>query len=150
MSARKIIVAVDYSPASQRALEYAASLARDRDATLLIVHVSELEEYPVGELFDEEPRSSESELEELLAVRIPDPRIRCEHRLLHGAPAEQIVKLAREEDAELIVLGSHGHTAVGKLLVGSVAEAVIRQAHCSVCALRPPAYAPLTAGATRP
>lgn len=150
MSARKIIVATDYSPASQRALEYAASLARDRGATLLIVHVSELEEYPVGELFDEEPRSSESELEELLAVTIPDPRIRCEHRLLHGAPAEQIVKAAREEDAELIVLGSHGHSAVGKLLVGSVAEAVIRQAHCTVCALRPPAYAPLTAGATRP
>lgn len=150
MSARKIIVATDYSPASQRALEYAASLARDRGATLLIVHVSELEEYPVGELFDEEPRSSESELEELLAVTIPDPRIRCEHRLLHGAPAEQIVKAAREEDAELIVLGSHGHSAVGKLLVGSVAEAVIRRAHCTVCALRPPAYAPLAAGAARP
>ncbi|HUY92525.1 MAG TPA: universal stress protein [Pirellulales bacterium] len=143
MSAKKIIFATDYSPASQHALNYAASMARDRDATLLIVHVSELEEYPVGELFDEEPRPSESELEELLAVKIPDSRIHCEHRLLHGAAAKEIVKLARQEDAELIVMGARGRSPLGQLLVGSVAEAVIRDAHCAVCALRPPVYAPV-------
>ena len=139
MAAKKIVFATDYSPASQHALNYAASLARDCGATLVIAHVSELEQYPVGELFDEEPQPSDAELDELRAVTVPDPRIRCEHRLLHGEAAEQIVKLAREEDAELIVLGDRGRSGLGRM-VGGVAEAVIRDAHCAVCALRPPAY----------
>ena len=140
MAAKKIVFATDYSSASQHALNYAASLARDHGATLVIAHVSELEEYPVGELFDEEPRASDAELDELRAVTVPDPRIRCEHRLLHGEAAEQIVKLAREEDAELIVLGARGRSGPGRAHVGGVAEAVIRDAHCAVCALRPPAF----------
>ena len=144
MNAKQILFATDYSSASQHALNYAASLARDRGATLIIAHVSELEQYPVGELFDEEPRSSEAELNELQAVKVPDPTIHCEHRLLHGAAAEEIVKLAKEEDVETIVMGAQGRSALGRMLMGSVAEAVIRNAHCTVCALRPPAYS--TAG----
>ena len=140
MTEKKILFATDYSPASRHALNYAASLARDRGATLLIAHVSELEEYPVGELFEEEPRPSDAELDELRSVTVPDPRIHCEHRLLHGAAAEEIVKLAKQEDVELIVMGARGQSALGRMLVGSVAEAVIRNAHCAVCALRAPEF----------
>jgi nucleotide-binding universal stress UspA family protein len=140
MNAKKILFATDYSSASQHALNYAASLARDRGATLIIAHVSELEQYPVGELFDEEPRSSEAELNELKAVTVPDPAIRCEHRLLHGGVAAEIVRLAKEEDVELIVMGAHGRSALGRVLMGGVASEVIRNAHCAVLALRPPAY----------
>lgn len=143
MHAKKILFATDYSPASQYALTYAASLARDRAASLLIVHVSQLEQYPVGELFDEEPQSSEGETEELSAVTVPDPQIHCEHRLLHGDPADEIVKLARDENVEAIVMGTHGRSPLGRLLVGSVAKEVIREAPCTVLALRPPAHVPV-------
>ncbi len=144
MAAKKILLATDYSAASQHALTYAASLARDRGASLIITHVSELEQYPVGELFDEEPRPSEAELDELVAVTVPDAKIRCEHRLLHGDPAEEIVKLAKAENVEAIVMGTHGRSPLGRLLVGGVAAAVIREAPCTVLALRPPALTPVS------
>ncbi|HWB12157.1 MAG TPA: universal stress protein [Pirellulales bacterium] len=137
MSAQKILFATDYSPASRDALNCAAALARERGVTLLIAHVSQLEEYPVGELFDEEPRASDAELEELSAVTVADPRIRCEHRLLHGDPARQIVELAKRENVETIVLGTHGRSGLGRLITGSVAEAVLRDAPCAVVACRP-------------
>ncbi len=147
MAAKKILFATDYSTTSQHALTYAASLARDRRATLLIAHVSELEEYPVGELFDEGPGSSDAETEELTAVTVLDPQIHCEHRLLHGDPAEEIVKLARQENVETIVMGTHGRSRLGRLLVGSVAEGVISEAPCAVIALRPPVQSPVGSNA---
>lgn len=137
MPTKKILFATDYSATSQDALSFAASLARDRGATLLVTHVSQLEEYPVGELFDEEPTDSDAEIAELNAVGVPDPRIRCEHRLLHGDPAEQIVELAKREEVETIVLGTHGRTGLSRLLAGSVAETVLRDASCPVIAYRP-------------
>ncbi|HVX61782.1 MAG TPA: universal stress protein [Pirellulales bacterium] len=106
-AAKKILFATDYSDSAASALTYAASLARDMGATLLVVHVSQLEEYPVGELFDEEPRPSDAELAELNAIRPPDASIPCEHRLLHGDPAEAIVKLADGECVNTIIIGTH-------------------------------------------
>jgi universal stress protein A len=143
MSAAKILFATDYSSASRDALNYGASLARERGATLLITHVSRLEEYPVGELFDEEPRPSDAELEELIAITVPDPRVHCEHRLLHGDPARQIVELAKQENVETIVMGTHGRSGLGRLVTGSVAEAVLREAPCAVIAVRPAALVPV-------
>lgn len=147
MTAKKILLATDYSTTSQHALTYAASLARDRGASLLIAHVSKLEEYPVGELFDEEPRPSDAERAELEAVTVPDPQSRCGHRVLHGDPAEEIVKLARQENVETIVMGTHGRSPLGRLLVGSVAEGVICEAPCAVIALRPPVLSPAASNA---
>jgi iron-sulfur cluster repair di-iron protein len=133
---KKILFATDYSEASQSALTYAASLARDTKATLLVVHVSQLEQYPVGELFDEEPQPSDEELAELRAVKPPDPRIACEHRLLYGDPAEEIVKLADREGVEAIVIGTHDRSRIARLLGGSVAEKLLRTAHCPVITFR--------------
>lgn len=138
MPGKKILFACDYSPASHEALNFAASLARERDATLLIAHVSRLEECPVGELFDEAPHPADAELQELNSLTVPDPRIRCEHRLLHGDPAEQIVNLAKDEQVETLVIGASGGNHLVHWLVGSVADAVLRQAPCEVVAYRPP------------
>ena len=65
MTERTILFATDYSDASQHALSYACSLARDLDALLLIAHVSEHELYPVGEAFDEKPEPSPQEMEHI-------------------------------------------------------------------------------------
>jgi universal stress protein A len=61
-----------------------------------------------------------------------------EHRLVFGEPAEETIKLAREENVAMIVVGAHGASGLTHLLTGSVAEAVIRGAPCSVVAVRQP------------
>ena len=133
---KKILYATDYSDAAQRALTYAASLARDTRAALLVVHVSQLEPYPIGELFDEEPQPSDEDLAKLRAVKPPDPRIACEHHLLHGDPAEEIVKVADQEAVEAIVVGTHDRSRIARLLGGSIAEKLLRTAHCPVITYR--------------
>ena len=146
--AKKILFATDYSESTPHAFTYAASLARDTGATLLVAHVSELEQQPVGELFDEDPQPSDEELAELRAIKPPDPRIACEHRLLYGEPAEQIVKLADQEHVEAIVIGTHDRSRLARLLGGSVSEKLLRTAHCPVITYRPPQKtAVTTAGA---
>jgi len=139
---KKILFATDYSESTGHVLTYAASLARDMGAKLVVAHVSQLEQYPVGELFDEEPQTSDEELAKLRAVVPPDPRIACEHRLLHGEPAEEIVKLADQERVDAIIVGTHYRSRLASLLGGSVAETLLRTAHCPVIAYRPPRLSP--------
>jgi len=92
---KKVLFATDYLEFSANTLTYATSLACNSGATLLVTHVSELEQCPVGELFDEDPQPSESEIAKLRAIAPHAPRIPCEHRLLHGNPArESLLKIA--------------------------------------------------------
>jgi iron-sulfur cluster repair di-iron protein len=136
MSTKKLLFATDYSDSTDHVLTYAASLARDKGATLLVAHVSQLEQYPVGELFDEDARPSNEELARLNAVTPPDPLIPSEHRLLYGDPAEEIIKLADQEGVEAIIIGAHDRSRLLRLLGGSVAETLLRTAHCPVIAYR--------------
>ncbi len=138
MTTKKILYATDYSEPSRAALCVAESLARDEGATLLIAHVSELEEYPQGESFDEDSQPSPVELAHLQAVKPGDADLSCEHRLIYGKPAEAIVTLAREEGVTKLVVGTHGRTGLAHLLAGSVAEAVIRSAPCPVVVVKKP------------
>jgi nucleotide-binding universal stress UspA family protein len=55
-----------------------------------------------------------------------------------GVPEEAIVRLAEEEEVDMIVLGSHGRTGITRLLLGSVAEAIVRKAHCPVLVYKQP------------
>ncbi|HJT33873.1 MAG TPA: DUF542 domain-containing protein [Pirellulales bacterium] len=137
-SSKTILVATDYSESANHALTYATSLARDRGAKLLIAHVSELEEYPIGELFDEEPQPSVEELAKLKTMAPPDHGVVCEYRLLYGDPADEIVKLADREHAETIVIGMHDRSRLARLLAGSTAEKLLRTAHCPVITYRSP------------
>lgn len=151
MATREILYPTDYSEASKAALPVATSLAHEHDATLLIVHVSELDQYPVGELFDEESQPNEEELRELKAVVPADPQVKFEHRLLYGKPgdteivkpAEVILELAEKEQVEAIVIGTHGRSGLMRLLMGSVAESVVRHAACRVIAIKQPTKASL-------
>lgn len=129
---KKILFATDYSTSTDEILTYAASLAREKGASLLITHVSRLEQYPVGELFNDEPEPCDEEIAELDAIAPPDPTLACEHRLLYGDPAEEIVKLADQECVDAIVLGTRGPSRLARLFGGGVAEKVRREAHCPV------------------
>ncbi len=140
MKLKRIVYATDFSPLSEVALQYATALARDTGATLLITHVEEDPlAYGAGEGFVALPEwTSEAIRKRLEAVVPPDENVQYEHRLLLGDPAEMIVQLADEEKADLIVMGTHGRSGLSRLLMGSVAEAVVREASCPVLTVKLP------------
>src|SRR5262245_59069946 len=76
--------------------------------------------------------------EQLFKVKCPDPAVRVAHRLEDGDPARAIVQVAREVPCDLIILGTHGRRGLARLLMGSVAEQVVRKAPCPVVTVRTP------------
>jgi len=143
MNATKILFPTDFSPASQEALRWATSLARDSGASITIVHVEEPPmAYGGGEMYVGDDEGSREELKKTLVQVVPaDPAIRFEHKLLVGDPATAIVQTAEDEHADFIVIGTHGRTGLTRLLMGSVAEAVVRRAKCPVLTIKQPAHA---------
>ncbi len=145
MSVRKILFPTDFSHTGDAALELATSLARERGATLLIVHVEEPPAaYGGGEMYYGMPEPATEDLNLMLRDVAPfDPLVRCEHRLLVGDPTSIILQCAEEEGVELIVMGTHGRTGLMRLLMGSVAEAVVRRASCPVLTYKQPSQPPV-------
>jgi len=145
VAAKQILFATDYSEPSQYALHFATSLARDCQAGLLIVHVSDLECYPVGELVDKIPGPSAIELSRMEEVVPDDISVPFEQRVICppptgdcADPAKEIIRVAQQEHVDAIVIGTHGRTGLARLLVGSVAESVMRKAPCPVVTVRKP------------
>lgn len=138
MPEKTIVFPTDFSTASDAALVHAAALARQSGARLLIVHVEEPPlAYGGGELYYGLPEpSSERILKMLEDVRPADPAVPFTHRLTMGDPAAEIVRVAGDEHAEMIVLGTHGRTGITRLLMGSVAESIVRHAPCPVLVYR--------------
>jgi nucleotide-binding universal stress UspA family protein len=140
MQAKKILFPTDFSSSSDAALKYATALAKDTGAKLSIVHVQEPPAaYGGGEMYYGIPEPDLAALKEMLeAIKPTDPAVPFEHHLVTGEPARTIVKLAKEEGVDLIVMGTHGRTGLGRLLMGSVAEAVVRHALCPVFTFKEP------------
>jgi universal stress protein A len=140
MQAKKILFPTDFSTASDAGLPQAVSLAKDTGATLVILHVQEPPlAYGGGELYYGIPEPNTEALEKMLSeVKPDDPSVKFTHRMVVGDPATEIVRVAQEEQADLIVMGTHGRTGLTRLLMGSVAEAVIRRAPCPVLTYREP------------
>ena len=138
MKLTKILVPSDFSAAGQTALETATALARDHGAKLLMLHVQEPSvAFGGGELYAGIPEVDEDELRRtLLEVKPTDDRVAVEHRLLLGSPAATIVRTAEEEQVDMIVMSTHGRTGLGRVLMGSVAEEVVRKAKCPVVTVK--------------
>lgn len=138
MHYKKILFATDFSPASVEALHYATSLARDSGAKLLITHIEEAPTaYAAGEMMLPPIDYPNPEIRKMLEAVVPDdPAVPFEHHLEMGSPAEEIVSLSNEHRVDLIVMGTHGRTGLRRVLMGSVAEAVMRHAECPVLTLR--------------
>jgi nucleotide-binding universal stress UspA family protein len=144
MHYHRILFATDFSPASETALEYATALARDSGALLIIAHVEEMPmPYAGGEMYFAQPEYPNPEVRRMLeAVVPPDKTVKFEHRLVMGVAADDIVRVADEEKAELIVIGTHGRTGLMRVLMGSVAESVMRYAKCPVLTVKQANHAP--------
>ena len=140
MKAKKILLPVDFSTAGEAALQMATMLARDSGATLIVLHVEEPPmAYGGGELYYGLVEPDQKELMRMLhAVKPADHTIPVVYRLVTGDPATAVVQAAEEEGADFIVVGSHGRTGLGRLLMGSVAEAIVRKAQCPVVTVKAP------------
>jgi nucleotide-binding universal stress UspA family protein len=143
MKAKKILYPTDFSTCSEAGLQQATALARDAQARLLIIHVQEPPVYGDIDAYYEAIEPDNLALLNMLhAVRPTDPTVPYEHRLLTGDPAEEIARFAEEAGCSLIVMGTHGRTGFERLLMGSVAEAVVRLANCGVVTCKHPRLAP--------
>lgn len=140
LAIRTILHPTDFSEQSDYAFRLACSLARDYGARLVVLHVAEL---PVaggidGMLILPPALDLEPLREKLRQLRPTDPKVRVEHLLVEGATANEILRLGQEMECDLIVLGTHGRTGLGRLLMGSVAERVVRKARCPVLTVKTP------------
>jgi len=146
MRFRKILVPTDFSEPSQAAINLAIDLARQLDAELELFHAQELPAYifpdgvmPISpELVADLERTSHAELERL-AARAREAGVRASTASAVGAHDAEILRRASESGADLIVMGTHGRTGFRHVLLGSVAERVVRRAPCPVLTVRPQA-----------
>jgi nucleotide-binding universal stress UspA family protein len=131
-----ILFPTDFSERSRAAFPFACSLARDQGARLLVLYVDPPPRFH-GEVVArrQEPDYEERLWNELRRLQPADAAVRVEHRLEQGNAAEEILRVAREEKCDLVVLATHGRTGLARLLMGSVAEQVLRQAPCPVLTL---------------
>ena len=143
ISIRKILYPTDYSDLSRPAFDLACALTWDFDAELIICHVAppHIIALDGGKVVTIPTGEDELMMKRLQQIKSDHPQVRLTHKLLRGDPASEIVRLAVEEKPDLIVLGTHGRSGISRLLMGSVAENVMRKAPCPVVTLKQPSPA---------
>ena len=138
---KHILVATDFGPAADAALTYGRALARNFGATLHVLHVAE-------NLFMRPTVADPHTLKAAVARRL-EALLNDEDRSdlkAHTAvetsdhPADAIIDYARQADIDLVIMGTHGRTGMSQLLVGSVAERVVRTAPCPVLTVKHPEH----------
>lgn len=138
MNVHHILCPIDYSEGGHFALNYAASLAKESDADLHIVYCcEEVPPYETG--FGGAilpPIDLDAELRELEKIVPTKENVRYQHKVLKGSPVDELVKYAEDHEIDLIVMGTHGRTGLSRLLMGSVAEGVLRRSPCPVLTIR--------------
>lgn len=137
---RTILHPTDFSERSEYALRLACALARDHGSHLVILHVASVPVVVYGEGVvppDSEDYRQEKE-EQLKRLTLPGFTGHASRRVKEGDPAAEILGLAQDLPADLIVMGTHGRTGLERLLMGSVAEQVVRKAPCPVLTVKTP------------
>lgn len=152
LAIRRILHPTDFSDSSRTAFDVACALARDYDAELVVCYV---EPWPVahvveGIALDLPIDDPDADVTRLAEIRPEDSAVRITRRRRRGEPAAEILAVAADEAADLIVMGTHGRGGLPRLVLGSVAESVMRKAVCPVLTVRAtaqPAHAPAVTAA---
>ena len=140
LTIEKILVPIDFSDHSQSVLKVAESMARSERAELILAHVVE----PVQPIATTAPYPHvetamvDANRDKLHSISPSDPSTSFKHCLKQGSAGKGIVEIAEEERVDLIVMGTHGRRGLSRLLMGSVAEDVVRHAPCPVLTLKQP------------
>lgn len=144
ISLKKILVPTDFSESARHALRYGVSFAREYKAELLLVHVveeiavsyaSDLFPVPMAQVFQEISGYARAELLKL-AEEARSRGVAVRESVAQGKPSAEIIRVAREESVDLIVLGTHGKGLLDQALFGSTTERVVRNAPCPVLTCR--------------
>lgn len=138
----RILVPTDGSAGTRRAVQHAVDLAAAHDATIHAVYVVDTASFAsvsvdaswegVSEMLTDEGEAALAEVEELAA----GAGVGVETSLLSGSPSQEIVRYAEREACDLIVMGTHGRGGIDRLLLGSVAERVVRSSEIPVLTVR--------------
>jgi nucleotide-binding universal stress UspA family protein len=134
-----ILHPTDFSEYSEYAFRFACSLARDHRARIVVLHVAAPPPVVYGDVIAQLPMEVSRESLEVQLRQIEGPADVPVVRRLHvGHPVHEILSVAKETNAGLIVMGTHGRTGLGRMLLGSVAEQVLRNAKCPVLTVKGP------------
>jgi len=145
MNIKRILIPTDFSHYNDAALKLASTLAAEAKATLYVIHVHDVKglsaamgefAYMDAQTWHEQLRDAE---EQLTKVVPSVAGVEYEHQCLTGNPFVEILTFAESHDVDLIVMASHGRTGLSRLLMGSIAEGVMRKAPCPVLVVRQPA-----------
>jgi nucleotide-binding universal stress UspA family protein len=145
---RTILYATDFSKPSEYAFRVAGSLASDQVARLIVVHIlhavgpTEWISERMAGVFPWTEDCNEALEQRVRPLLQSSPGLRVERRVVEGIPSEEILRAAESEPCDLIVMGNHGRTGLDRVLMGSVAEAVMRMARCPVMTVKGPTPAP--------
>jgi nucleotide-binding universal stress UspA family protein len=142
---RQILCATDLSPASEPAWEEAQLLARALGAELVLLHVVPpvlvpMEGYFPPQMYQELVEGAEQEAQarlDAVLAKLGEPPLKARSRIAEGSAALRVLDVAREEGSDLLVVGTHGRTGMGRVLLGSVADRIVRSAPRPVVTVRP-------------
>lgn len=145
---KKILLPTDFSGCANYALPYAAAIARAAKAQIICVHVVEpvvpavgytglADPMPIADISEQLEDSAERQLPKLAECE-ECTGLNVEEVIVHGDAAAEIVRVASEQEVDLIVISSHGRTGFGRIIFGSTAESVVRHASCPVLVVKPP------------
>jgi nucleotide-binding universal stress UspA family protein len=140
---KRILVATDFSPCAKAALDQAVKIAAATGAQLTLMHTHSLPAYvlPDGTVFALDSvaaREIEKSIEGQLALERQRAGVSMELLCVEGNPAESVLSQAAKGGFDLLVMGTHGRTGVRRLLLGSIAERVLRSAPCPMMVVRDP------------
>ena len=141
---KRILVPTDFSEGACHALRYGISFAREYKAEMILLHVvesvaapyaSDLFPVPMAEVFHELSTYARGELDKL-AEEARAKAVGVRTLVVQGKPSLEIMRVAREETIDMIVLGTHGKGVLDQALFGSTTERVVRKAPCPVLTVR--------------
>lgn len=144
----KILVPIDFSDYSKKALKYAVPFAKQFGAEILLLYVVEPTIYPADFGFgqvgfpsieEDMRKKGAEELEKLAANEIQDI-VKWQTIIVMGKPFAEINRVAKEKNIDLIIIATHGHSGIEHVLFGSTAEKVVRKAPCPVLTIRTPEH----------
>ncbi len=142
-SVSTILHPTDFSEPSRNAFELACDVAAQQNARVILLHAAvplpavAPMPYDVG-VVEAEELSDEKFRAQLEELRSSKPNLTMEYVLERGDPSEVILQVAEEANCDAIIMGTHGRTGLSRLVMGSVAEAVVRNAPCPVITIKEP------------
>lgn len=145
---KRILVPTDFSEGSQHALHFATDLARTLDGEVVLLHVYELPSFvlPDGSVILSSPQTHAALIDgiqhQLAAAEAEAKRthVAVTVRSEQGPPAKTILRILKEQPWYLVVMGTHGRSGIGRLLLGSVTEEIVRASEVPVLTLREPRH----------